>query len=137
MKARVEKVDVSGWNKSLEIIIIIIYNHLDPCCYPDHNASILGLWWVHIFWLWILVLNHHLFEKCVDLGEFRVIFSQCRLEIISILFVGIYQSFYGEQLAIQLSFRIYVFHFLLWSLSGELYIQFGRLGNRFYEIHLY
>ena len=58
----------------------------------------------------ILIMNHHLFDKFLDLLKLRVMFVQFILEIISILLVVIYQSFHNEQLGIQLVVRIYLYN---------------------------
>ena len=50
----------------------------------------------------MLILNHHLFDKFLDLGNFRVMLVNLLLDLIFILIVKVYQILRDEQLVIQL-----------------------------------
>ena len=51
-------------------------------------------------------MNYHLFDKCLDISQIRVIFVKFLLELISDLLVDTHQNLYTNELVFQLFIHI-------------------------------
>ena len=73
------------------------------------SGIILGFWKIHLVWKGILILTQNQIDKCLNIGEFKILFDQFLLKTIKIflesisgLLVGINRSLHYKDLVVQL-----------------------------------